>query len=132
MPHCFGMVLVWSWMSRRFFRDWAGFCVEVAGGVAGGEGASDSAPANGNAAAHGHVQLEKYSGIETHGTYFTLKEGVEREANVRDLAVWSQEEVEARMAECREARHLDPEGEVKRRPKLQILVIWHGWVSKQI
>lgn len=88
MPHCFALILLWTPMSRRFFEDWAGFCVDV---VAAGSREKASA------------------GDETKGIWFEAKSTKERAVDVRDLAVMSDDEVVKRMAKCREARHLDPE-----------------------
>lgn len=97
MPHCFSLILLWTPMSRRFFKDWAGFCVDV---VAAGSGEKDG------------------PGVETRGTWFDVKSNKEKAVEVRDLAIVSDDEVVKRMAQCREARHLDPEGGSKSSAKL--------------
>jgi len=90
MPHCFAMILLGSPMSKRCFKDWTDF----------------------------YMQVVKGQEVKTRGLWFEAKTEKESEVNVEELAVLDDEEVKKRMDSAREARHLGKEGEAKILPKL--------------
>ena len=90
MPHCFALILLGSPMSKRCFRDWTSF----------------------------YMQVVKGEPIKTHGLWFQAKTQQKRELEVERLAVIGDAEVKRRMDCAREARHLGIEGEAKIMPKL--------------
>lgn len=96
MPHCFPLILLGSPVSKKFFRDWADFCINAVGEGPEKEGAK----------------------LETRGTWFEAKTMKEKEVSVRKLSAIGDEEVKRRMQECRDARHLGIDGEGKMLPKL--------------
>ena len=108
MCHCFGMVLVGSEISKKFFKNWAGFCREVVGVRNAANGAS-------NGTIHEKLGSE---GVQTKGTFFEAKTLKERDIDVNDVAVLTDEEVERRMRMNMEKRHLVPEDATKVMPKL--------------
>jgi len=90
MPHCFPMILLGSPMSKRCFKDWTEF----------------------------YMQVVKGEEVKTRGLWFQAKTQVETGVDVEDLANVADEEVKRRMDSAREARHLGEEGEAKMMPKL--------------
>ena len=85
MPHCFALLLVGSPMSKRCFKDWTDFYVQVVQGA----------------------------NVDTNGIWFVAKTENQEEVKVEELAVMGDEEVKERMDEARRARHLGIEGEAK-------------------
>ncbi|KAL8704483.1 MAG: hypothetical protein Q9201_002358 [Fulgogasparrea decipioides] len=96
MPHCFSMIFEQLEAGQKCFKDWADFCVKVAG----------------NADGVGDVSLK------TKGTWFAAKTCKETDVDVTSLAVCTQEEVAQRMRCTTEARMQGLEGEGKIMPKL--------------
>ena len=90
MPHCFGLILLGSPMSKRCFRDWAYFCTIVIKGVE----------------------------LSTRGLWFEAKTHNEREIDVENLAPIGEQEMKERMEKAIKARDLGVEGEAKILPKL--------------
>ena len=108
MCHCFGMILVGTAISKKFFQNWAGFCREVVG-------VHDAADGD----AQGTAEREKgREGVRTGGAFYEAKTLKAKEVDVRELAVLTEEEVERRMGANMEKRHLVPEDGTKMMPKL--------------
>ncbi|KAL8768653.1 MAG: hypothetical protein Q9209_005212 [Squamulea sp. 1 TL-2023] len=96
MPHCFTLLFENLEAGRTSFRNWAAFCVKVAGGADGNEGAK----------------------LETKGTWFAAKTCIKTAVDVNSLAVCSQDEVLEKMWSAKQARMEGKEGEAKILPRL--------------
>ena len=99
MCHCFGMVLVSTPMSKRFFADMAAFCRAVCGLT------KEHVSVNGEVA---NVKTEsEHASAGTKGTHFRLKTMQEDEVDVEQVGVLEEAEVqqmiEERMEERRQA-----------------------------
>ena len=110
MCHCFGMVLVGSPMSKRFFNDWASFCRTVGGG--------DNTGAQTQEGSHKEVIEGSPMEIKTRGTFFEVKTGKEGELDVMELGALGEEEVLNRMQQCMAKRQMKPEEAARSMPKL--------------
>ena len=100
MCHCFGMVLVGTPMSKRFFSDWAGFCKAVCGVR------HDATSQDGEAQDAKGVQ--RTMSIETKGNLFEVKTGKEKAVDVRHLGVLNDDEALDRMHKAMAKRHDGP------------------------
>lgn len=78
LPHCFAQILEGLPASKRFFADWAGFCMQVVD------------------------PSEKP--VSTKGVWFEAKTGKEKEVDVKTIGVMSEEDVLRRMREVRKLR----------------------------
>ena len=114
MSHCFGMILLGSAMSKRFFRDWAGFIRAVSGVGKDDERAGKARETQGG----WEWMVGEKGAVETKGVFFEAKTQRERSVEVTELAVLSREEVERRMREKREERAFNPQQAEKTVPKL--------------
>jgi len=88
MPHCFGLLLVGSPMSKKCFKDWTEFYTLVVNG----------------------------GSVIPRGSWFRARAEKEEMIDVEGLAVFGDVEVKERMDTAREARHLGEEGEAKALP----------------
>ena len=114
MPHCFGMILLGSVMSKRLFCDWAGFIQAVSSAGAEEARAGKAAEKRGG---WGWMVGEK-GAVKTKGIFFEAKTQQERSVEVQELAVLSGEELDRRMREKREERTFNPQEAEKVYPKL--------------
>ena len=89
MPHCFALIFLGSPMSKRCFTDWTDF----------------------------YTKVVKGESVSTKGLWFQAKTQKEKQVDVTGLAVLDDAEVEKRMDDAKEARHLGKEGEAKILPQ---------------
>ncbi|KAG8525966.1 uncharacterized protein KY384_000728 [Bacidia gigantensis] len=98
--HCFGMIMLGAANSKRFFKDWAGFCKAVC-----------------------VVEEDKEEGkakgsLASSGLFFEAKTLKEREVEVAKLKVVEKSELDELMLKAMEKRELHPAEATKTMPKL--------------
>ena len=112
MCHCFGMVLVSSPMSKRFFADMARFCSAVCG-----LNEEDHVSMNGEVAS-GKVDEAGDARVKTKGTFFEIRTLKEQEVDVKNVSVLDEAGAHALIRERMEERRLAFDQRMKKISKL--------------